>query len=350
MRPGWRSLRGMPQSPTVSVIVVNWNRRELLEGCLASLHQQTFQDFELIVVDNGSTDGSADWVAQERFAATVIRNADNRGFCEANNQGIRAGRAPFVALLNNDAEARPGWLQALVAAALSSPDVGMVASKIVSFEDPGVIDKVGHLIYPDGQNRGRATGIRDQGQFEEMEEVAWPDGAAALYRREMLDQIGLFDEDFFAYADDAELGLRGRLAGWRCLYQPAAVVRHRLGSTLGRLSKRRLYLIERNRIWLVAKLYPMRLWPTAPLFTCLRWSATALTALRGHGEAARARREISAWGLLQCIIRANLAALVGLPRMLAKRRNVVRKLSGAEAAALLRRYRISLAELVFQID
>jgi len=340
----------MSQSPTVSVVVVNWNRRDLLASCLASLQKQSFRDFEVIVVDNGSTDGSADWVADEWPAATLIRNSANQGFCAANNQGIRAATAPFIALLNNDAEAEPGWLEALVSTIKSDARAGMIASKIVSFDDPSVIDKVGHLIYPDGQNRGRASGLRDEGQFEQVEEVAWPDGAAALYRREMLDETGLFDEDFFAYADDAELGLRGRLAGWRCLYAPGAVVRHRLGSTLGRLSKQRLYLIERNRIWLVAKLYPLRLWPAAPLFTVLRLTATALAALRSKGEASRARQEISIWGLLQCGIRANAAALIGLPRMLAKRKTVVRKLSGAEAARLLRRYRISLAELVFQID
>lgn len=339
----------MPHSPTVSVVVVNWNRRELLAGCLESLQQQSFQDFEVIVVDNGSSDGSADWVAEAHPSARLIRNSDNRGFCEANNQGIQASRAPFVALLNNDAEAEPGWLQALMETIRAAPDVGMAASKIVSYEDPSVIDKVGHLIYPDGQNRGRGSGVRDRGQFETVEDVAWPDGAAALYRREMLDETGLFDEDFFAYADDADLGLRGRLAGWRCLYAPAAVVRHRLGSTLGRLSKRRLFLIERNRIWLVAKLYPMRLWPAAPLFTCLRLAATGVAALRGGGEASRARREVSAWGLLQCVFCANAAALWGLPRMLAKRKRVVRRLNGAEAAGLLRRYRISLAELVFQL-
>ena len=138
-------------------------------------------------------------------------------------------------------------------------EIGMAASKILVYEDPRRIDKAGHLIYPDGQNRGRGSGELDAGQYDRVEEVLWPDGCAAMYRREMLDQIGGFDEDFFAYADDAELGLRARIAGWKCLYIPSAVVRHHRGATLGVRSSRRLELIERNRVLLAAKLFPWSL-------------------------------------------------------------------------------------------
>jgi GT2 family glycosyltransferase len=204
----------------ISVIVVNWNRRDLLKACLQSLRrQQVKQPFEVVVVDNGSNDGSPDMVLNEwgnnpLVPIVLLRNPENRGFCAANNQGFAASDTEFVALLNNDAEAEPGWLQALASAFESRPDVGMAASKILVHEDPRRIDKVGHLIYPDGQNRGRGTGELDQGQYDRVEEVLWPDGCAAMYRRSMLNQIGGFDEDFFAYADDAELGLRARIAGW----------------------------------------------------------------------------------------------------------------------------------------
>jgi len=236
------------------VVVVNWNRKELLRACLASLARQTGVTIETIVVDNGSTDGSAD-LAEREFGAHVIRNSENRGFCAANNQGIAAARGEFVALLNNDAEAEPAWLAALVKACAKSPLYGMAASKVLVWEDPQRIDKVGHLIFPDGQNRGRGAGALDRGQYDREEEVLWPDGSAALYRKTMLDQIGGFDEDFFAYGDDAELGLRARIAGWRCIYTPEAVARHHRGSTLGRSSMRRLELIERNRVLLALKLF-----------------------------------------------------------------------------------------------
>ena len=214
------------ETPTISVVVVNWNRRDLLRACLDSLAAQTFTDFEIIVVDNGSDDGSAEMVKNFSRPIRLIENRENRGFCAGNNQGFAVSRAEFVALLNNDAEADPGWLRAMLDAIRVKPDVGesdvgMVASKILVWEDPRVIDKCGHLIYPDGQNRGRGHGQIDRGQFSRQEEVLWPDGCAALYRRAMLDEVGGFDEEFFAYADDAELGLRARIAGWTCLYAPA---------------------------------------------------------------------------------------------------------------------------------
>ena len=197
----------------MSVVVVTWNRRDLLRCCLESLAEQSLPSVEVIVVDNGSRDGSPEMVAREfasgwPYALKLIRNAENRGFCQANNQGIAASRGEFVALLNNDAEAGPGWLEALVRAFDKRPGVGMAASKILVHEDPARIDKAGHLIYLDGQNRGRGTGELDSGQYDRMEEVLWPDGCAAMYRRRMLEQIGGFDEDLFAYGDDAELGLR----------------------------------------------------------------------------------------------------------------------------------------------
>ena len=222
----------------VSVIVVNWNRCNLLRSCLQSLSQQTGVSFEVIVVDNGSTDGSvamvrSEFAAARPFALKLIENRENLGFCAANNQGIAAAGGEFVALLNNDAEASPEWLVALLQAFRGRPEVGMAASKILAYGESRIIDKAGHLIYLDGQNRGRGSGQLDQGQFDRPEEVLWPDGCAAMYRRSMLEQIGGFDEDFFAYADDAELGLRARIAGWTCYYVPGAVVLHHRGATLG---------------------------------------------------------------------------------------------------------------------
>lgn len=335
--------------------MVNWNRRELLRACLMSLARQKAAQFEVILVDNGSRDASLEMVQEEflaepAFPLRVIRNSENRGFCAANNQGIAAARGAFVALLNNDAEADPGWLAALRGAFAGRPEVGMAASKILAYEEPGRIDKVGHLIYPDGQNRGRGSGEADLGQYEELEETLWPDGCAAMYRRELLEQVGGFDEDFFAYADDAELGLRARIAGWRCLYVPDAVVRHHRGATLGVSSARRLELIERNRVLLAVKLFPWSLLWLNPVYYLARLAAGLWAAARDRGEIGRFPGLHGKFLAGLAMLKGDLAALAMLPRMLRKRREVrkFRKLTPRQVRELILRNRISLKTLTEQ--
>jgi GT2 family glycosyltransferase len=336
---------------SISVVVVNWNRRDLLRCCLASLARQAAADFEVVLVDNGSEDGSAAMAETEfantRFPLRVIRNPENKGFCAANNQGIRAAEGEFIALLNNDAEAEPGWLQALRGAFDGRPGVGMAASKILVYEDPRRIDKAGHLIYPDGQNRGRGAGAIDTGQFDSSDETLWPDGCAAMYRKSMLDEIGGFDEDFFAYGDDAELGLRARIAGWKCIYVPRAMVRHHRGSTLGLESPARLTLIERNRVLLAAKLFPWSLLWLNGAYYAARLFAGVWAAARGEGEAGRFRGWRGKLTLAFALVRGDVAAIGMLPRMLRKRRELkaLRRLSPPEVRSLILANRISLREL-----
>lgn len=338
----------------VSVIVVNWNRGDLLRGCLRSLAAQRGVEFEIIVVDNGSTDHSAqvveDFQNSTNLSVQLIRNAGNLGFCAANNQGIAAARGEFIALLNNDAEAEAEWLLSMWRELANSPAVGMIACKILVYEDPRKIDKAGHLIYPDGQNRGRGTGEIDIGQYDRVEEVLWPDGCAALYRKAMLDEIGGFDEDLFAYADDAELGLRARVAGWRCLYTPQAVVRHRRGSTLGVLSSRRLELIERNRILLAVKHFPPALLWLNGFFFAARLGAGLYATVRGRGEAGRYAGGAEKLRMAAAFLRGFVQGLLLVPRTLAKRRAMrrLRRLSSKEVRELLLRHKISLKALTEQ--
>jgi GT2 family glycosyltransferase len=329
--------------------VVNWNRKDLLRACLNSLANQTHPRFEVVVVDNGSTDGSVEMIREMTATCPIplrlIVNETNHGFCAANNQGFLATRSKLVALLNNDAEAEPGWLAELERAIRQKPDTGMAASKILVWEDPTRIDKCGHLIYPDGQNRGRGSGEIDRGQFDKLEETLWPDGCAAMYRREMLEDIGNFDEDFFAYADDAELGLRGRIAGWRCLYAPRAVVRHHRGATLGLGSFRRLALIERNRVLLVAKLFPWSLIWLNGAYHFARIAAGIWAAARNKGEIRNYPGPAGKLLAATALARGMWSALPMIPRMLRKRRSLKRRLTSRQVRRLLLRYRISLKEL-----
>ena len=335
----------------VVVVVVNWNRKELLRACLTSLSRQTHGSFEVVVVDNGSRDGSPELV--EEMAKTypvplkLTVNSTNMGFCAANNQGMFSTDAEMVALLNNDAEAEPGWLAALERVIREAEDIGMAASKVLVWEDPTRIDKCGHLMFPDGQNRGRGSGQTDHGQFDRTEEVLWPDGCAAMYRRAMLEDVGGFDEDFFAYADDAELGLRARWAGWRCLYTSDAVVRHHRGATLGLGSARRLTLIERNRILLAVKLFPWSLLWANGAFLLARIVAGMWAAVRNRGEMRHYPGMGGKFTAATALLRGMAEAFPRIPATLRKRRALreKRRLTGRQIRRLLLANRIGLREL-----
>lgn len=341
---GWKAAR----SPLVSVIVVNWNGAAHLPECLASLAHQSYQELELIVVDNGSTDGSL----------SVLRNADddrltlleagrNLGFAGGNNLGIRASRGVYVALLNNDAVAEPGWVEALVRAAGTDRRIGMCASKIYVYGKPGLLDGAGLLLSADGIGRGRGRLEWDGPAFAREEDILLPSGCAALYRRAMLDEIGLFDEDFFAYCEDSDLGLRARIAGWRCRYVPDAVVHHKYSSSTAPYSTFKAFHVERNRIWVVAKCFPLRLIPASLLSTLLRYALQAYGAARGQGAAARIAEQAPLATIMAVVLRAWTAALTRLPVMLGRRRRIhaLRRISSKELARWLRTHRVGLCEL-----
>src|SRR5437773_10300815 len=271
--------------PEISVVVVNLNRCELLGRCLESVWRQTFSNFEVVVVDNGSTDGSMEFLrAISDPRLRLVSLSSNKGFAAGSNAAITVAKGRYIATLNNDAEADQRWLEELAVGIESDESVGMCASKILFSNDRKRIDKAGHLIYPDGLNHGRGSGQPDRGQFDQREEVLFPDAAAALYRREMLEVIGLFDEYFFAYGDDADLGLRGRLAGWKCLYVPTAVVYHMHSATAGEFSPLKAFLIERNRIWVAVKNFPLALLLISPLFTAVRFAFHAYGAMFNVGS------------------------------------------------------------------
>jgi GT2 family glycosyltransferase len=191
-------------------------------------------------------------------------------------------------------------------------------------------------------------GAPDDGRYDQLEEALWPDGCAAMYRKQMLDQIGGFDEDFFAYGDDAELGLRARIAGWKCMYVPDAVARHHRGQTLGLESTRRLELIERNRVLLAVKLFPWSLLWRNGLYYAARLAAGVWAAVKGKGETLLFPGWKGKLRMARALIVGDFQALLLAPRMLRKRRDIrkIRKLSPRDVRLLLKRYRISLRELL----
>ncbi|MDQ3428445.1 MAG: glycosyltransferase family 2 protein, partial [Actinomycetota bacterium] len=195
-------------APRVTVVVPNWNTREFLRPCLQSLRRQTFQDFETVLVDSASTDGSVGFVEENFPEVRVIALDENQGFSGAVNAGIEASSAELVALLNNDTEQDAGWLDALVRAAERRPEAGLFASKLVDFGDRGRLDGAGDALRRSGLPYRLGHGEIDLGQFEEEEFVFGACAAAALYRRGVFDEVGLFDEDFFAYCEDGDVSFR----------------------------------------------------------------------------------------------------------------------------------------------
>ncbi len=337
--------------PAISVIILNYNGRRLLKECLDSLRAQTFRDFEVIFVDNGSTDGSAALVAADYPEVRIVQNTENLGFGEGNNVGIRLAAGKYTALLNNDTATHPEWLQRLFETAERSPeDVGMWASKILFYDHPDIIDTAGHLMYPDGQNIGRGRGEHDHGQYDREEEVFFPSGCAALYLKKMLDDIGHFDPDFFAYADDTELGLRARLAGWKCLFVPSSVVYHKYSATSGRYSRFKVFLVERNRIWALVKYFPLRYIILSPFYTIVRLGGHLAAAFQRRGAAGRFKESFSMAALARVYLRANIGAVLGLGKMLKKRRQMkpIRRASVKEFSGWLRRFSISAREMALK--
>jgi GT2 family glycosyltransferase len=335
-------------NPGISVVIVNLNRRELLGRCLESLWRQTFSNFEVIVVDNGSVDDSLEFLRSIRERPLKIVSLPvNRGFAGGCNAGITKAAGRYIATLNNDAEADVRWLEELVGGMESDPTIGMCASKILFDGDRTRIDKAGHLIYPDGLNHGRGSGEPDRGQFERREEVLFPDAAAALYRREMLDTIGLFDENFFAYGDDADLGMRARLAGWNCIYVPTAIVYHVHSATAGEFSPLKAFLIERNRIWVMVKTFPLSFLLVSPFFTVLRLAFHAYGSIFMVGSSGQYAAECSRTQLALMMVKAYWSGLKSFPQMWRSRRRIRRcaHLSNRDFAELIRRHRISLRAL-----
>ena len=295
--------------PPASIVVPNWNGAHHLPTCLDSLRRQSYSNFEVIVVDNGSTDGSLELLERNYPEVTVVALPENRGFAGGVNAGIRQGQGEIVAVFNNDAEADPRWLEELAAALARHPEAGMATPKVLLFDRRDIINTTGDFYGVDGVPGNRGVWQRDEGQFDREEYVFGAAGVAAAYRRAMLDEVGLFDEDLFSFCEDVDLAWRAQLANWKCVYVPQAVVYHKLSATGG--GKMASYYCGRNFIYVVAKDYPMTLLKKHWRRIVRAQFDIAWEALRAwRGEAARAR------------LRGQLAGLWGLPRMLRKRRAV----------------------------
>jgi GT2 family glycosyltransferase len=285
---------------------------------------------------------------ERRFGERVrlLRNGRNLGFGAGNNVGLRQARGRHLILLNNDAVAAPSFARELVAAAEADPGTGMVAAKVLEHDRRDVIDSVGHLLYPDGLNRGRGRLEPDRGQYDGCRSALLPSGAAALYTRRMLDDVGLFDERLFLYGDDAELGLRGRVAGWSCALAPQAVAYHHYSRSSGAYSSLKAFHVERNRVLLLVKLFPVSLIAASPFWTAARLLLQGFGAITGRGAAGRLASQTGLLHLVGLVLSAYASALRALPGVLRERWRWRhhRRLSSAGFRRLLDDFRLGARE------
>lgn len=336
--------------PRFSILILNWNGRDLVADCLESLRRQRCRDFEVIVVDNGSSDGSADFLRAGYPEAQVLALPTNTGFCGGNNAALARSNGELVVLLNNDAELHEDFLTEMAAAADRDASFGMFAANVRMFDRRDVFDSTGLLVYPDGICRSRGWLEEDKGQYDQADEVLCPNGCAAVYRRSMIDEVGFFDEAYFAYLEDLDLGLRGQLRGWRCRYVPGAVAYHKKSMTSGYHSAFKAYLVERNRIWNAVRLLPLRLLLISPLWTLARYAGQGYAAASGRGMSSSFRRDYSRGAMVSILVRAYAAALVRLPEVWRQRREIQshRTLGMFAVYRLLRRHRLPLRDLAFK--
>jgi hypothetical protein len=303
----------MSPAPRVSVVVLSWNGVKHLETCLPSLLSQTYRDHEIVVCDNGSTDGTETWVRERFPGVRVVRLEKNAGFTGGANFGLENATSELVALVNNDVEFDPNWLAESVRVLDAHPEAGFTASRVRLFHRRTHLDTTGDRYFRNGMVAKRGWLAEDGPAFDREEFVFAASAVAILVRRAMLDEVGLFDEDYFAGVEDLDLSFRAQLLGWRCRYAPGAILYHKVGATLGAgpLDPTTLERMHRNVWFTRIKNLPAALW--------IRYLpailATELMLLGGALVRGRPGP----------LLRARVQVLRALPRMLRKRRAIQRR-------------------------
>lgn len=308
-------------APQAAFVITNWNGVQFLEACLKSVYAQHYRDFEVIVVDNASSDNSVAFVEQFYPQVRVIQNGANLGLCISNNRGTLATEAEFIAILNNDTELEPDWLGHLVGVMQADPRIGMCASRMMLTDQRDMVESAGIVVDKAGIAWGLDSGSSIDPRMTTPVPVFGACGGAALYRRSMLLEIGLFDDDFFVYLEDADVAWRGQWADWRCMYVPTSVVYHAHSATIKEGSPFKVRLLGRNKLWLIWKNYPFPyLLLYSPIILAYELMAIGYALATGRGGDA---------------LNGRWQALRQIRSLLAKRRKLVRKVSNRAMMAKL---------------
>ena len=310
--------------PKVSIIVLNWNGKQYLETCLSSLEKQTCKSIEIILVDNGSSDGSIEFVRNRFPGVVILRHDTNLGFAEGVNSGIRISKGGFIATINNDAEANEKWIESLVRVMESDKGIGCCASKMLRYYEREIIDSAGINVYQNGNAYDRGRDETDTGQYDVQEEIFGACAGGALYRRKMLDEIGLFDKDYFAYLEDVDISFRMHLFGWKCIFVPDAMVYHIHSATSKQASPFKLFYLERNKLWNMWKYYPGNMLLMQLPYTNIFYFKYLLLFIKKLLGKDRTNEEpilsYSFFSVAYAVLRAKFSAYKKLPHILTQRR------------------------------
>jgi GT2 family glycosyltransferase len=339
--------------PAVTALVLNWNGARVVGDCVRSLQAQDYPALEILVVDNASTDGSADMIRREFPNVRLHVNEKNLGFGGGNNSGINRVRTPYVLMCNNDTRLAPDCVRRLVAAMEKEPRAGS-ATPMIILAHSGLVDATGIVVCPDGLALGRGRAEKPEA-MREPAEVFYASDCLCLYRRAMLEELRLpggeiYDEDFFAYADETDMGWRAQRQGWKSLYVPGAVVYHHHAASSGSVSPLLARLVERNRIWVAVKNFPVWLLLYGACWSLVRLFWQVWGALAGKGRAGAMASQQSKLAMARILLRAWGEALLGMPKMLRKRRVILRrgKLPMARIREIFAKYGIGAKDIALR--
>lgn len=293
--------------PLVSIVIICWNNKRFLKRCFDALLRTDYPNLEIFLADNASTDGSPAFIAEHYPSVRIIVNEGNLGFAEGNNRALRLARGRYVVTLNPDTDVHPDWIRRMVEVAERDETVGMISPKMYIMDAGRRLNSAGgDMVMRSGDNLARAFYLDDDGRFDQIEETFGPSAGAGLYRRTMLEDIGLFDRGLFTYYEDVDLNMRAQLRGWRCLYVPQATVQHYQSGTLDDHNPFKTFLLQRNKWYVVAKTFPLRL-----MWHCRRDLASSYVNAMRH-----IRSQPNGWALVR---RIHLSLLKKIPRILALR-------------------------------
>jgi GT2 family glycosyltransferase len=337
----------MSKHQKVSIIIPNYNGGDLVTQCVSSALAQTYEPVEIVVVDNASTDGSLKQIQKQFPKVRIIESGYNSGWGVACNIGMLATNSTYIALVNNDAFLHQNCIQEMVKAIELNPQYGSCASRILLWDQQDTAEVCGLVIHKDGSSCGRGR-LGPSDRYMQFEEVFCANDCCCLYKREMIDDIGDYDPDFFIYCDETDIGWKHQLAGWKCIYTPHAVAYHAHSRAAGSYSPFKAYHVERNRIYLTMKYFPLWQFLASFIFSTYRYLYQLHLATNGKkGALAHYRENHSLFSGLKILIQAHWDAFKKMPVMWERRKDLkkIRRISQSDFNKLFHRFGISTRQM-----